>query len=166
MSIYLPASAVAEQINAEMERQADEHMAEAAKWTEELRRIDRNLALVWVGPGADDADLVPARWHIRKRMPGTVDAYIPLVGPDDTYRAPGAWILDWLNANDLWNPSVHRSKQEAKEKLREARRRAKALETEQRQDHMREAARAALRLRGDRGLTSTSQPKREGKGLK
>lgn len=166
MSLLVPASVAAEQINAELERQADEHMAEAAHWTEELRRIDRSLGLVWVPPSAEDPELLPARWHIRKRIPGSVDAYIPLVGPENSYRPPGAWMLDWLTANDLWNPSVHRDKQEAKEKLREARRRAKALEGEQRRDEMELAARAALRLRDDRGLTKSSAAKREGKGLK
>ena len=126
MDLLLPPAAEAELINHEIAEQADEHMAEAVEWAKELKRIDSSLDLVWVGEAADDAELMSGRWHIRKRIPGTVDAYIPLVGRDGSYRPPGAWMLEWLTANDLWNPSVHRDKEEAKRKLGQARERARS----------------------------------------
>ncbi|HET7455392.1 MAG TPA: hypothetical protein VFJ76_07725 [Solirubrobacterales bacterium] len=158
MDLVLPASVEAEIINAEMEQQADEHMVEAVEWAEELKRIDPGLDLVWVG-NADDPELEPNRWHIRKRIPGSVDAYIALVGEGGSYRPPGAWMLEWLTANDLWNPRVHRDRSEAKRKLGEARDRARRLRAEQRQDHMAEAVRAARRIRDDRGMTQRSDLK-------
>jgi hypothetical protein len=159
MDLLLPPAAEAELINHEIAEQADEHMAEAVEWGKELKSIDPSLDLVWVGEAADDPELEPGRWHIRKRIPGTVDAYIPLVGQDGAYRAPGAWMLEWLTAGDLWNPKVHRDKEEAKRKLGEARERARRLRAEQRQDHMAEAVRAARRIRDDRGMTQRSDLK-------
>lgn len=138
--------------NAQMEREAVKDIAEAARWTDELRRIDPSLSVVWVPEEAINFDH-PARWHLRKQIPGDFDEWWPLETPEGGYRAPGAWLLDALSAADMWNPRVHRSKQEARQKHREAKRRAKARETEQRRDEMALANRAARRIKGDAGLT-------------
>lgn len=159
MSLLVPEEVLAAEINREIEEQVDEHMAEAVEWAEELKRIDPSLDLVFAAGNADDPELVAGRWHVRKRVSGGVDAYIALVGPGNTYRPPGAWILEYLSANDLWNPKVHRDKEEAKRKLEEARDRARKLRAEQRQDHMKEAYRAARRIRDDRGMTQRSDLK-------
>lgn len=165
MSLILPDSAYVAEINARMEQQASEQEARARYWTAELKRIDPTLSVEWVPEQADEFDY-PARWHVRKRIPGGVDEWFPLVGTHGEYREPGSWILDEFQANDMWNPRVHRSKQEAKEKLREARTRAQKLESEQRVDQMAEAIRAARRVRGDGGMTKSTAAKRKGEGLK
>lgn len=152
MSLIVPESVAAEKINAAMEAQAAEQEELARHWTAELKRIDPTLSVEWVPEQADEFDF-PARWHVRKRIPGSVDEWFPLIGGAGEYREPGSWILDALQAADLWDPRVHRDRKEAKEKLREARVRAKALEAEQRADVMAEAVRAARRVRGDGGMT-------------
>jgi hypothetical protein len=158
MPLLLPqdpaALALAEAENAAKNMAVDDAIAGAEKWTEELKRIDPHLTIVWIGENSEvgDLDLVPGRWHIKKKVPGGDDEYFPLVGEQGEYREPGGWMLDMLNANDMWNPRAHRDRKEAKRKLREAKVRARALEKEQRQDEMLLAARAAKRMRGDSGL--------------
>lgn len=140
--------------NAAMDRQAAEatrHIAEAARLGEDLRHIDPYLSLHWVPEDATEFD-DPGRWHVKKEIPGDFDEWWPLIGPNGEYREPGAWVLDVLTANDMWNPRVHRSRREAREKHREAKRRAKARDTEQRRDEMALANRAAKRIRGDAGM--------------
>lgn len=157
------AVAEAQATNAAMERQSIVDIAEAARWTEELRRIDPSLTLVWVPETATQFD-DPGRWHIRKKLAGDYDEYWPLLTDaedvargaaqrEGMYKAPGSWVLDALNANDMWNPAVHRSKQEAWRRHREAKERAKVREAEQRQDEMALANRAARRIKGDGGMT-------------
>lgn len=152
MGLILPQSVYAEELNAAMEAQAAEQEGLARQWTAELKRIDPTLSVEWVPEQATEFDY-PARWHVRKRVPGSVDEWFPLVGDRGEYREPGSWILDAFQANDLWNPRIHRNRKEAKGRLREAKIRAKALEAEQRQDAMAEAVRAARRVRGDQGMT-------------
>ena len=150
--LLIPDHVAHERVNASMERQADGQMEMARIWTEELRRIDPTLSIVWVDENADDFDH-PGRWHLRKPVPGSFDEWWPLIGPNGEYREPGAWLLDALNANDMWNPRVHRSKKEAAAKHREAKRRAKEHEAGQRVDEMALANRAARRINGDGGMT-------------
>lgn len=168
--LLIPNHIAHERVNAAMAGQADAHMAEARHWTHELKRIDPTLSVAWVDVRATEFDH-PGRWHVRKEIPGNYDEWWPLlrgaVGgtPPDGYIAPGAWILEQFQASDMWNPRVHRNKREAKDKLREAKRRARALEAEQRQDHMAEAHRAAKRLRGDAGFKTRTDKKRQGAGI-
>lgn len=155
--LLIPDSVAHERVNAQMERQASFDMEEAKRWTEELKRIDPTLEVAWVPEQATEFDY-PGRWHVRKVLPDEYDEWWPLlrgaVGgtPADGYIGPGSWILDVFSANDMWNPRVHRSKREAKAKLREAKRRAKAREQEQRRDEMALAHRAANRIKDDGGL--------------
>lgn len=140
-----------EQINAERREQVFTEYSR--QWTEEIKRIDPTLEIVRASDQADDPDLIPGRWYLLKRVPGSVDEYIELPRP------PGGWLYDWLSAADMWNPRVHRSRQEAKEKFREAKLRARKREAEQRVDQMSEAVRAASRIKDDRGMTSRSDLK-------
>lgn len=150
MPLAIPSDVLA--ANAQMEREAVRDIAEAARWTDELKRIDPSLSVVWVPEEAVNFDH-PARWHVRKQIPGTYDEWWPLLTESGGYKAPGGWLLDTLTANDMWNPRVHRSKQEAREKHRRAKVRAREREAEQRQDEMALANRAARRVRGDGGMT-------------
>lgn len=167
MPLILPESEIAAVENAEMEQQADAQIREAARWTEELKRIDPHLALVFIGEGADHPDLVAARWHIRRKSPeGHPDDYMPLTGDHGEYREPGGWMLEQLKELDMFNPRVHQSRKEAKEKLREVKQRNKALEKEQRLSEMELAYRASQRVRGDAGMTRSTAAKRRGDGLR
>ncbi len=153
--LLLPREVIAEEINAEIAEQLEVEDEEAKLWTKELQHIDPTLELRRAGPTADDPELEPGQWVIRKKVPGDVDAYIALPAG----RPPGSWILEWLSANDLWNPQVHRDKKEAKRKMREAKQRAEKLRREQRRDEMELAARAAQRIRGNGGLTQRTDLK-------
>lgn len=157
--LLLPEHVQAQVINDEIEEQVALESEEGRYWEKELKRIDPGLELVQASGSADDPELEPGVWYIRKRIPGQVDHYIPLTGPTGARRLPGAWMLEWLDASDLWNPRVHRDRKEAKRKLSEARQRAKKLRAEQRQDVMAEAVRAARRIRDDRGMNHRSDLK-------
>lgn len=125
----------------------------------ELKAIDPSLSLIFAPPGARDVGLLPGRWHIRKDIPNAPDEFWPLVGPNDSYREPGAWVLDEFNANDLWDRRVHRDKKEARRKLREARLRAQKNEAEARAEEIDFQARAARRVRGLSGLSKRTDLK-------
>ncbi|HEX6456234.1 MAG TPA: hypothetical protein VF009_06910 [Solirubrobacterales bacterium] len=153
--LLLPREVVAEEINAEIAEQLVAEDEEAKLWTKELQRIDPTIELRRAAEDADDPELQPGQWCLRKKVPGDVDAYIPLPAG----RPPGSWILEWLSAADLWNPNVHRDRKEAKRKMREAKRRVEKLRAEQRQDEMEVAVRAARRIRGDGGLTKRTDLK-------
>jgi len=166
MPLILPESAEVASWKAEQAHQVE--MAEKAfiGLEKQLKAIDPSLSLIVAKPGSEDVGLLPGRWHVRKEIPGAADEYWPLVGPNDEYRAPGAWVLEEFQANDLWNPRVHRDRKEAKRKLREARDRAKQLEAEQRVDEVEFNARAARRVRGESGLTKRTDLKTSKETLK
>lgn len=166
MPLILPERAEVATWKAEQAQQVKTRVREVEHWETELKRIDPSLSLVVAKPGSEDEGLLPGRWHVRKEIPNAPDEYWPLVGPNDEYREPGAWILEEFKAADLWDGRVARDKRELKRKLREARVRAKRLEAEQRADEIAYNAAVARRVRDERGLKHSSQAKREGKGLK
>lgn len=159
MPLILPESAEVAAWKAEQALQVESKVREMEHWDEELKRIDPSLSLIVAKPGSEDVGLLPGRWHVVKEIPGAPDEYWPLVGPNDSYREPGAWVLDEFNANDLWNPAVHRNKKEARQKIVEARARAKRLLAEQRVDELDFQARAARRVKGEGGLTKRTDLK-------
>lgn len=150
--LLLPADAAAEEVNAALAEIARCDTELAVHWTAELKRIDPSLSVEWVPEQAVEFDN-PGRWHVRKQIPGDFDEWWPLLGENGAYREPGSWLLEALTASDMWNPRVHRDKQEARERHRQAKVRAREREAEQRQDEMALANRAARRLRGDSGMT-------------
>lgn len=161
-SLYLPPSVTAEAENRGKEKLVDERIALGEMVSHELQRMDPNLRLARVGDDVDPrTGFWPGCWYIRKIIPGEADEWLPLID-DDTgqYLQPGAWVFDWLQAGDLWDPRVFRDRKEAKRKLREARVRARNLEKEQRRDVMLEDARAAMRLKSEAGLTKRTDLKR------
>jgi len=146
----------ADQVNAEVDRQIEE----SKELLGQLQAVDPHLSLVLVAENADPDDWdYPGYWYLKKRIPGSVDAYFPLAGPNGERLVPGPWVLDELRAEDLWNPAVHRDKQDAKRRMREARERAKVTEAEQRQDEMAVAYRAAMRVNGDGGMRRNASRK-------
>ena len=166
MPLILPESAEIAAWKAEQALQVEAKTQEIEHWDRELKRIDPGLSLVVAKPGSEDTGLLPNRWHICKYVPDGPDEYWPLVGPDDSYREPGGWMLDELKASDLWDPRVFRDKKEARRKLHEAKVRAKELLREQAQDEYKASLTAMGRLRGDSQLRTTQEPKRQGQGLR
>lgn len=152
MPLILPESAEVAAWKAEQAEQVESKVREVERLERELKSIDPSLSLIVAKPGSEDVGLIPGRWHVQKSIPNAPDEFWPLVGPNDEYREPGAWVLEEFQANDLWDPRVHRTKQEARRKLREARVRAKRLEAEQRIDEVEYNAQAARRVKGEEGL--------------
>jgi len=152
MPLILPEIYEAEQINREIEQQVDEQIEVATRWNKELRRIDPGLSLVLGAQNAADTELRAGYWHVRKRVPGSVDAYIVLQGPQGQYREPGAWMLEMLQGADMWNDRVRHERREIQRRVAEAKARAEQIEKEQRLDEAELAMRAAKRLRGPEGF--------------
>lgn len=141
---------VADQINAEVDQQIE---AAYSVLEPELKKIDPTLSVVLAKDSADPDEFdYPGYWYVRKRMTTPPDEFFPLVGPNGERLHPDLHCLDLFKAADLWNPRVHRDRQEARDRLRQARVRAKKLEAEQRQDEGLLAARAALRVAGSGGM--------------
>lgn len=153
MPLLLPRSVAEERDRINAERRSQTFAGYAEQWTRELRKVDRDLEIVRASDFPEDPDLTPGGWYLLKRIPGTVDELFELPQP------PGPWIYDWLLARDMWNPSVYRSREKARERYKAAQARARDLEAEQRQDAMREAISAASRIRDDRGMSSRSDLK-------
>lgn len=153
MSLWLPQSVVADELNAARERFAEEQIAHAQYWTRELQKLDRYLSLVFISDQADEPGLVPGRWHIRRKPPTGLAWYWPIVREDGGYREMHSGDLDALKQSDLQNSMVLRDRKAFKRKVELAQRRAKDREREQRMDQFREDFRAAKRVAGDGGLT-------------
>jgi hypothetical protein len=149
---------LAERVNAEVDAQ----IARAHEISKLLGSIDPHLSIVLAPENADHEEFEhPGYWYVRKRIPGSFDALLPLIGENGERLEPGPWVVDWLKARDLWDPRVFSSKKELKERLRTARTRAKQLESEQRRDEGAVAVRAARRVRGDYGMTHRTDRKGE-----
>jgi hypothetical protein len=159
MPLILPESAEVAAWKAEQAEQVESKVREMEHWDRELKRIDPSLSLIVAKPGSEDVGLLPGRWHVQKHIPNAPDEFWPLVGPNDEYREPGAWVLDEFKASDLWDGRVARDKKELKRKLREAKVRAKELLREQRTEEVEFQARAARRVRGNEGLTKRTDLK-------
>jgi hypothetical protein len=165
MPLILPESAEVAAWKAEQAEQVEAKVREVEHWDQELKRIDPSLSLVVAKPGSEDVGLMPGRWHVVKAIPNAPDEYWPLVGPNDEYREPGAWVLEEFKAADLWDGRVARDKKELKRKLREAKVRAKELLREQRTEEVEYQARAARRVRGESGLSKRTDLKASPKTL-
>lgn len=153
MSLWLPTSVKAAELNAARERFVEEQIAHAQRWNRELQKLDRYLSLVFISDQANEPGLVPGRWHIRRKPPTGVAWYWPIVREDGGYREMTSSDLDALRASDLQNSMVIRDRKKFDEKVKEAKRRARKLEREQLQDNFVEDLRAAQRVAGDGGLT-------------
>lgn len=154
MSLWLPESVVAAELNAARERFADEQIAHAQYWNRELEKLDRYLSLVFISDQADEPGLVPGRWHIRRKPPVGLAWYWPILREEDGgYREMNSRDLEALRSSDLQNSMVIRDRRQFDEKVERAQRRAKAREREQRMDQFKEDFRAAKRVAGDGGMT-------------
>ncbi|MGH2941059.1 MAG: hypothetical protein ACRDPE_23415 [Solirubrobacterales bacterium] len=103
---------------------------------------------------------VPGAWHVRRTNPEPeLPTYMPIVGPEGTYREPDSRVVGELAKRDLRRPGVreaflNESRIDSPHKAAE-----RALAKEQRRDILREDFRAAKRVRGDGGLTKNFSAK-------
>jgi hypothetical protein len=145
-----------DQVNSEVDRQIER----GHEITRLLQTIDPNLSVILAAEDADHEEFeYPGYWYVRKKVPGHFDAVLALIGPDGERLEPGSWVIEWLDARDLWDERVQRDRAGLRRKVDDARRRAKALEAEQRQDEGRLALRAAARVKGDGGMTRNTSRK-------
>jgi hypothetical protein len=106
---------------------------EVKHWTRELKQVDENLELVWVPEGVEHPALVAGRFHIIEHRPlPTPPNVTPLVGDEDSYVEPGAWMFEMLRRNDNRSERSVRAREERQAKLETARQRAKERESEER----------------------------------
>lgn len=159
MPLVLPESYEAQQINREIEQQVDAQIAEAAHWNKELKRIDPGLSLVLGAQNAADTELKAGYWHLRKHVPGSVDAYIVLQGPEGQYREPGAWMLEMLAGADMWDDRVKQDRKRIQRHVAEAKDRARRTEKEAQMDEADLVMRAAKRLKDPLGFEKRSDLK-------
>lgn len=121
-----------------------------------LKAKDPNLGLVFIKPDIEEWDLpvgaVAGRWHLQYKAPEFISTYIPIVGPNGSYRDPASDILDMADRGDLRKPEIFRQVIEAGERKRAAKAKAAELEAEQRRDELRTDFSAAKRVAGEGGL--------------
>jgi hypothetical protein len=117
--------------NVEREKAVDEQLELARYWNRLLKEIDEQLSLVWVHEESPPyPGIQPGRWHIKRRVPGSVDIYIPITGPSGEYMEPHSGILEELQRRDLWGrEGLHAiRKQQARQALERERNRERQLE--------------------------------------
>lgn len=119
-----------------------------------LKCIDERLSCVLVRESIPEdqcpAGAIPGRWHVRRlNDPPAMPTYMPILGPDGGYRDPDVspdLLVRELHERDLRRPgAVERAIERGRvDNQRESR--AKALETEQRQDEIRSDFQTARRM--------------------
>lgn len=132
MSLALPQHLLDEQAAyvAELQLMAVLH-DEVAHWTKELKQIDESLQLVWAPENVTHPALVPGRYHIIEERPApTPPNVIPLVGENDEFREPGAWMFDMLQRNNHWSDRSMKEREKRMADAQKARERAIAREKE------------------------------------
>lgn len=145
-------------INARLERMEEERDDPQAKALErELRVVDDRLRVVFISPRAGELHprhrgpgVIPGRWHV-KLFAHPRNAYFPICGPDFEYRDPDMAVADEMKKRDLWRPGALEEKRKAEEAEERRRIRQALLESEQREDEVALAYRAAKRVSGDGG---------------
>lgn len=146
------------EIRERYERQefVDRGTTAARAFNEALKSMDPHLSCVWVK--AIDPELLPpgtlpGRWHVcRNNPPPAVATFIPITTPDGGYRDPGVDVLEELHRRDLHRPGALEEALERGRVQTRTREKAKALETEQRQDELKSDFKAAKRVAGEGGL--------------
>lgn len=153
MDLLVPDSVAQDRLIEEVNAEVDQQIERGHEITRLLQTIDPNLSIVLAAEDADHEEFeYPGYWYVRKRIPGHFDAVLALIGPNGERLEPGAWVIEWLDARDLWDARVQRDRTKLRRDVDAARQRAKALEAEQRQDEGRLALRAAARVKGDGGM--------------
>lgn len=147
-----------EDIRAKYEREEmiDRSLAAGQALSRAVKAFDERCDVVFISdrvrPGEVPAmgEIIPGRWHVRRRNDGAADSYIPVTTEDGGYRDPDWGILRELQERDMW--SHHYVRPSALED--EAKR---IVEGEREREAMREELahdfRAISRMGGDGGMT-------------
>jgi hypothetical protein len=144
-------------IRAKYEREefVDHSVPKARGFAEALKAVHPDMELVFVRHDIAESQLpqnaVRGRWHVRKQNAAPLaPSYIPILGPDGSYREPDSGVLRELAEGDLRKRKVMEG---VLEQTRTDRGNVDGqLKTEQRQDGMKEDYRAARRVTGEGGL--------------
>lgn len=96
-NVILPATA---QWNAARERMTARH-AELQWFDDQLKEFDPLLSLVRAAPHAEDPDLVPGYWHIKRSNAIGMDTYLVLKGPNGEFSEPHSGFIEQLRKEDL-----------------------------------------------------------------
>jgi hypothetical protein len=145
-------------IRAKYEREefVDKTASNVRGFADALKGLDPNLEQVFVRHDIAESELPVngrrGRWHIRRQNPAPLaPSYIPILGPDGTYRDPDSGVLQELAEGDLRKREVMDGVMERTRTDRGGRKDGD-LRAEQRQDQMKEDYRAARRVPGETGL--------------
>jgi hypothetical protein len=146
MPLALPQHLLDEQAQyeAELELMTALH-AELDHWTAELKQVDETLQLVWAPENVTHPALVPGRYHIIERRPApTPPNVIPLVGENDEFREPGAWMFDMLQRSSFWSDRSVKAREKREAEATKARERALAREKEERAQELDERIKSLI----------------------
>jgi hypothetical protein len=132
---------------------AQAHLANANALEKELKELDENLSLVWVGGRAPEfPGISPGRWHVRRANPGAPNTFMPIEGPNGEYLEPSFRIVEELKANDLWNDRAMETLMSSHTRKADQVAKADALMSEQIREESAAQFRAASRVAGSGGL--------------
>lgn len=145
-------------INALHERMEEDVDDPQAKILErELRLLDDRCRVVKISARAGElhprmraAGVIPGRWHM-KLLTHPVNAYFPITGPNWEYRDPELSFAEEMKERDLQRRGALEEISDAEDQRDRDEARAALLESEQSQDEIALAYRAAKRVRGDGG---------------
>lgn len=93
----MPATA---QWNAQRERMTHRH-SELREFDRELKDLDPLLSLVRAAPHAEDPDLIPGFWHVKRENPIGMDTYLALKSADGGFSEPHSGFIEQLRRQDL-----------------------------------------------------------------
>lgn len=111
----------------------------------DLKKIDKDLELIWAPESADAPGLKPGRWHVMRHIPGAPPSLIPVTGPNGEYQEPNSALFEKLKQMDLQNERSNRERKRQQEIAEQVARRRKAQEDEERREELRDRLNAAMR---------------------
>lgn len=150
-------------------------IVEGEQWRDRLAKTDPGLsvALRSVKPHMDfvkvrgdvseeilPPNAVPGRWHVRDKSAKPLPAFFPIQGEGGHYREPDSGVLTELWRMDMRKRDVARRVFESSQRDIAKRKRAAALQSEQRKDEMTTDLRAGWRVSGSGGLNKRLWGKR------
>ncbi len=147
-----------EQSNAELDqlvtRRLRDHVAEGGRLEHELRKVDPQLRVGFIGEKAPRQwGIIPGRWHVIRLNDGAPPYFLPIAGDDGEYLEPSFQIIEEMKSRDLWKAGameglMRRRQEETDRRQKEADNRREGLK-----DESAHTFRAAKRVSGEGGMT-------------
>jgi hypothetical protein len=94
------------------------------RWNPVLRQLDRHLSLVPPYSNPPRAEIIPERWHIHRRDEFGNDTFIPIQGPDGSFREMDEAMLDSLKRFDMHSERSRRIREENARRREDMKKRA------------------------------------------